>query len=94
MPATEQTVAKDHSIENFDAEAVNSKANRSLYEARKKIHPKRVNGSYRRLKWWIMALTLGIYYLTPWLRWDQRRLLCSQLRNLKVGIRIVSPLGS
>ena len=22
-------------------------------------------------KWWIMAVTLGIYYLTPWLRWDR-----------------------
>jgi cytochrome c oxidase accessory protein FixG len=43
----------------------------SLYAAREPIFPKRVSGYYRRLKWWIMAVTLGIYYLTPWIRWDR-----------------------
>ena len=42
-----------------------------LYAARKKIFPKRTNGTYRRLKWIIMAVTLAIYYITPWLRWDR-----------------------
>ncbi len=42
-----------------------------LYVARKKIHPKRAEGNYRRLKWIIMAVTLAIYYITPWLRWDR-----------------------
>jgi cytochrome c oxidase accessory protein FixG len=36
-----------------------------------KIHPKRVHGTFRTLKWWIMLVTLGIYYVTPWLRWDR-----------------------
>lgn len=58
-------------IETFDATAVNSKAARALYAARKKIHPKRASGTFRYLKWWIMAVTLGIYYITPWLRWDR-----------------------
>ncbi|SDE37388.1 cytochrome c oxidase accessory protein CcoG [Limimaricola pyoseonensis] len=43
----------------------------SLYAARVPIFPRRVSGFYRRLKWQIMAVTLGIYYLTPWLRWDR-----------------------
>ena len=43
----------------------------SLYAAREPIFPRRVRGTFRRLKWWIMALTLGIYYLTPWIRWDR-----------------------
>ncbi|MFV0293680.1 MAG: cytochrome c oxidase accessory protein CcoG [Paracoccus sp. (in: a-proteobacteria)] len=42
-----------------------------LYAAREPIFPKSVNGSFRRLKWIIMAVTLGIYYITPWLRWDR-----------------------
>lgn len=42
-----------------------------LYEARKKIFPKRAEGRFRRFKWIIMAITLGIYYLTPWIRWDR-----------------------
>ncbi|MFZ3581839.1 cytochrome c oxidase accessory protein CcoG [Loktanella sp. DJP18] len=43
----------------------------SLYAAREPIFPRRVSGKFRQLKWWIMALTLGIYYITPWLRWDR-----------------------
>ncbi|QQA44816.1 cytochrome c oxidase accessory protein CcoG [Pelagovum pacificum] len=42
-----------------------------LYKSREPVFPKRVNGFFRRMKWWIMAVTLGIYYLTPWIRWDR-----------------------
>ena len=42
-----------------------------FYAARKKVFPKRARGDFRRLKWIIMAVTLGIYYVTPWLRWDR-----------------------
>ena len=58
-------------IEKIDAEAVNSKVKRELYAARKKVFPKRVFGSFRSLKWWALGITLGIYYITPWLRWDR-----------------------
>ena len=43
----------------------------SLYAAREPIFPKRVSGTFRQLKWWIMFVTFGIYYLTPWIRWDR-----------------------
>ncbi len=42
-----------------------------LYAAREPVFPRRVSGKFRSLKWWIMAVTLGIYYLTPWIRWDR-----------------------
>ncbi|MSU89605.1 cytochrome c oxidase accessory protein CcoG [Rhodobacteraceae bacterium 2CG4] len=42
-----------------------------LYEAQAPVFPRRVGGRFRTLKWWIMAVTLGIYYLTPWIRWDR-----------------------
>ena len=42
-----------------------------LYEARKGVYPKAVDGFFRRLKWAIMAVTLAIYYITPWIRWDR-----------------------
>jgi cytochrome c oxidase accessory protein FixG len=59
-------------IERFEAEAVNAaKVRQPLYSPRKKIFPKRASGSFRRFKWLVMAITLGIYYLTPWLRWDR-----------------------
>jgi cytochrome c oxidase accessory protein FixG len=59
-------------IETFDATAVNSARMRQpLYAARKKIFPKKAEGSFRRFKWIVMLVTLGIYYLTPWLRWNR-----------------------
>ncbi|MGH1458046.1 MAG: cytochrome c oxidase accessory protein CcoG [Paracoccaceae bacterium] len=42
-----------------------------LYAAREPIFPRRVSGVFRNLKWAIMIVTLGIYYITPWLRWDR-----------------------
>ncbi len=62
--------AADH-VEQFDVTAVMKKEDRSLYKKREKIHPKRVDGFFRSLKWGIMIATLGIYYITPWLRWDR-----------------------
>jgi cytochrome c oxidase accessory protein FixG len=50
----------------------------SLYAAREPIFPRRVSGKFRNLKWWIMAVTLGIYYLTPWIRWDRGPALSDQ----------------
>ena len=59
-------------IERLDADAVNSaKVRQPLYAPRKKIFPKRASGSFRRFKWVVMLVTLGIYYLTPWIRWDR-----------------------
>ncbi|MEE9376236.1 MAG: cytochrome c oxidase accessory protein CcoG [Rhizobiaceae bacterium] len=58
-------------VETLDVKPVNAKENRALYEARKKIHPKRADGFFRQFKWWIMLATLTVYYVTPWLRWDR-----------------------
>jgi cytochrome c oxidase accessory protein FixG len=46
-------------------------SNNPLYEARKGVYPKAVDGFFRRFKWAIMAVTLAIYYVTPWIRWDR-----------------------
>lgn len=43
----------------------------SLFAKQEKIYPKRVWGKYRKLKWVAMAITLGIYYTAPFLRWDR-----------------------
>ena len=60
-----------NTVETIDAIPHNSAARRSLYAARLKIHPKRGSGYFRNLKWLVMVVTLGIYYVTPWLRWDR-----------------------
>lgn len=59
-------------VARLDAQPVNSaKVRQPLYEARRKIFPKRAEGRFRRFKWIVMLITLGIYYLTPWMRWDR-----------------------
>ncbi len=42
-----------------------------LYAAREPVFPRRVSGAFRTFKWWFMGLALGIYYITPWIRWDR-----------------------
>jgi len=54
-----------------DAVASNSAANRKLFAARVPIYPKEGSGQYRSFKWAMMAITLTIYYVTPWLRWNR-----------------------
>ena len=46
-------------------------ADRALYEPRRKIYPQSVHGTFRRIKWAILVVTLGIYYLLPFVRWDR-----------------------
>jgi len=58
-------------VDAIDVEAVNKKENRERYKKRVKIHPKGVHGTYRALKWWMIVVLLGIYYITPWIRWDR-----------------------
>ena len=59
-------------IERLEAEPVNAaRLRQPLYAARKKIFPKRAEGYFRRFKWLVMLITLGIYYLAPWIRWDR-----------------------
>ena len=53
-----------------DAPAVGGEGG-SLYAARVKVYPKEAHGTFRRAKWIVMAVTLGIYYIVPWLRWDR-----------------------
>ena len=61
-----------------DAEAVNAKSERPMYAARVAVYPKRASGTFRRVKWAVMAVTLGIYYVLPWLRWDRGQSLPDQ----------------
>ncbi len=42
-----------------------------LYAAAKKIYPRSVAGFYRQVKWAVLFVTLAIYYLLPFVRWDR-----------------------
>lgn len=63
--------ASDFIVETHDVTAVNRKEDRTLYAGRQKVYPKLASGTFRRLKWLLMALTLGVYYAVPWIRWDR-----------------------
>jgi cytochrome c oxidase accessory protein FixG len=59
-------------FQRYDVEPENSAARRQpLYAPRKKIFPRRATGRFRQFKWLVMLVTLAIYYVTPWLRWDR-----------------------
>jgi len=58
-------------VQRIDVDAVSSKAARTYYASRQTIYPKRAHGTFRTVKWVVMAVTLGIYYLLPWIRWER-----------------------
>ena len=39
-----------------------------LYVAHKKVYPQSVSGTFRRIKWGLMAFCLSVYYLLPFVR--------------------------
>ena len=43
----------------------------SLYAEHIKVYPQRIWGRFRVIKWSVVSILLGIYYLAPWLRWDR-----------------------
>ena len=58
-------------VQRIDVDAVSSRELRSYYASRQPIYPKRAHGTFRSVKWIVMAVTLGIYYLLPWIRWHR-----------------------
>ncbi|MBX6425920.1 MAG: cytochrome c oxidase accessory protein CcoG [Variibacter sp.] len=43
----------------------------ALYAPARRIYPQSVSGRFRRIKWAVLVVTLGIYYLLPFVRWDR-----------------------
>ena len=58
-----------------------------LYASREPVFPKRVSGRFRNLKWLVMLVTLGIYYVTPWIRWDRGPAMPDQAVLIDLGGR-------
>ena len=42
-----------------------------LYAAHEWVYSRSVKGPFRRVKWTVLGVLLGLYYLGPWLRWDR-----------------------
>ena len=45
--------------------------NMTLYTTHTKVQPRAVQGRVRRVKWLVLWVLLGLYYILPWLRWDR-----------------------
>ena len=54
-----------------DTTAAEPAEGRSLYAKHQKVYPQSVSGLYRNIKWGLLIVTLGIYYLLPFVRWDR-----------------------
>ena len=54
-----------------NAESESEYGDEPLYASAKRIYPQKVHGVYRRIKWILLCVTLGIYYLLPFARWDR-----------------------
>ena len=44
-----------------------------LYQKRQKIYPREVHGIFAVLRTAAVLVLLGLYYIVPWLRWDERQ---------------------
>ena len=42
-----------------------------LYASAAKIYPQKVSGTFRRIKWTLLLVCLGVYYLLPFVRWNR-----------------------
>ncbi len=62
------------SSEKASSDAVKPKASSDaikLYAETVTVHPRRVRGIFRTIKWWAMAVLLAFWHLAPFLRWDR-----------------------
>jgi cytochrome c oxidase accessory protein FixG len=53
------------------ARSTPGKTPQKLFAERVKIYPRSVHGFWRTVKWWVVAVLLGLYYVGPWIRWDR-----------------------
>ena len=58
-------------VVQYDVAAVNRAADRALYATAPEDLSEARARPVRTVKWLVMAVTLGIYYALPWLRWNR-----------------------
>lgn len=57
-------------IETVNLAAEDDAVEISLYEAREKIHPKKIHGRFEQARNITVWATMGLYLLLPWISWD------------------------
>jgi len=46
---------------------------RSLYASQQKVYPRNVSGYFKQWRWAMIWLTQIVFYVTPWLTWNNRQ---------------------
>ena len=59
---------------------------KDLYEKRKKIFPKKVSGTFNTLRVLSVWLLLGLYYVLPWVTWNDQQAVLFDLPARKFQI--------
>ncbi len=63
----------------------------SLYAKREEIYPREVHGKFARWRVAMVTLTLGLYYILPWINWGEgRQALLFDLPNRKFNILMLT----
>ncbi len=65
----------------------------SLYEARKKIQPRSVSGTFSNWRWVLVWLTQIVFYALPWFNWNERQAVLFDLvsRRFYLGGLVLYP---
>ncbi|MGI9433576.1 MAG: cytochrome c oxidase accessory protein CcoG [Geminicoccaceae bacterium] len=71
MRTSAPKVASGQDVTVEDARSFKELKETPLYADRVPIYPKSVRGLFRRIKWAVLILLLGLYYIVPWIRWDR-----------------------
>lgn len=67
-------------------ETVSDDIEQSLYAKRQKIYPREVHGLFAALRSFGVFALLGLYYVVPWLQWDNRQAVLFDLPERKFYI--------
>lgn len=59
---------------------------KSLYEKHRKVYARATSGKFNSLRWIFVLLTQVIFYVTPWLQWNNRQALLFDLAERKFYI--------
>lgn len=66
--------------------SVSDDIEQSLYAKRKKIYPRQVHGIFAALRTMGVLVLLGLYYIIPWLQWDDHQMVLFDLPARKFYI--------
>lgn len=76
--------SKDHPEDR--AAGLDKEVEQSLYKKRQKIYPREVHGLFAALRTMGVVSLLGLYYILPWLQWDDRQAVLFDLPERKFYI--------